>query len=545
MSRRRALASRTSAALPPVLALVIAAALGGCISVPRELHVQPADDALARRVAAIASKTPARLGIVFEHLESGRRLVLNEDGVFESASVVKIAILAEAMALSGEGAFDLTDRWKLSAKAVAAGSGVLDEFEPGLTPTNRDLLRIMISLSDNTATNAFIDRFGAGAINARMTALGLPGIRLVGRIPDAKNEPDRWSPLGSLSPRDTAAYFRRLFSTGLLDAASDHAMREFLRAQRTTSRLPRLLLSGKTSSWAGKSGSMHGVRNDAGVLTTPKGRFVLVVLADRIPDDDRDGPAVTRAMGELAKAAVGAWSATLPDVTLPPDAPPAPRLLAAVSPLELTPRQVLAWPGAPGRDRVLREADVRFWELWQEAGGSLDDACLVPAPNSWWDGNDAFKVEPVSALILHHTSMETDEECLRLFARPESRVSSHFLVGTDGMLWQFVSLDHRAWHAGPSLLHGRTALNRTSIGVEITGDGNRRPFTPAQIETLVRLVGVLIAEFDLQAPWIAGHQHVAPDRKDDPGRFFPWNEVLARSLELAARLKAEAGPPPR
>jgi len=496
-------------------------------------------------VAAIVAKAPARLGIVFEHVESGRRLVLNEDGAFESASVVKIAILAEAMALSREGAFDLTDRWKLSAKAVAAGSGVLDEFEPGLTPTNRDLLRIMISLSDNTATNSFIDRFGAGAINARMAALGLPGIRLVGRIPDAKNEPDRWSPLGSLTPRDTAATFRRLWTSGLLDPASDFAMREFFRAQRTTSRIPRLLLAGKENTWAGKTGSMHGVRNDAGVLTTPKGRFVLVVLADQIPDDDRDGPAVTRAMGELAKAAVDAWSETLPDLALPPDEKPPPRLLPAVPPLELTPRQVLDWPGAPGRDRVLREADVRFWELWQKAGGSLEEACLAPAPNSWWDGNDAFKVEPVSALILHHTSMETDEECLELFAKPESRVSSHFLVGRDGTLWQFVSLDHRAWHAGPSLLHGRTALNRTSIGIEITGDGNRHPFTPAQTETLVRLVGVLIAEFDVQAPWIAGHQHIAPDRKDDPGRFFPWNEVLVRSLELAGRLKAEAAPPPR
>ncbi len=541
MSRRRARFSRSSAALP--FALVLAAALAGCVSVPKELHVEPADEALARRVAVIAAKAPARLGVVFEHVESGRRLVLNEDGVFESASVIKIAILAEALALSSEGMFDLTDRWQLSVKALAAGSGVLDEFEPGLMPTNRDLLRIMISLSDNTATNSFIDRFGAGAINARMAALGLPGIRLVGRIPDAKNEPDRWSPLGSMTPRDTAAYFRRLWAGGLLDPASDFAMREFFRAQRTTSRNPRLLLSGKKNVWAGKTGTMHGVRNDAGVLTTPKGRFVLVVLADRIPDDERDGPAVSRVMGELAKAVVDAWSATLPDVTLPPDVKPSPRLLPAVPPLELTPRQVLAWPLAPGHDRVLRESDVRFWDLWQRAGGSLDDACLVPAPNSWWDGNDAYKVEPVSALILHHTSMETDEECLKLFAKPESLVSSHFLVGKDGRLWQFVSLDHRAWHAGPSLLHGRTALNRTSIGIEITGDGNRFPFSPAQIETLVRLVGVLIAEFDVKAPWIAGHQHIAPDRKDDPGRFFPWNDVLLRSLELAGRLRLAAPAP--
>jgi beta-lactamase class A len=318
MSWRRAPLSRT--ALP----LVLAAALSACVSVPKGLHVSPADEALARRVAVLAARTPARLGIAFEHVESGRRLVLNEDGSFEAASVVKIAILAEAMALAEQGTLDPAARWTLTSAAVAAGSGILDEFEPGLAPTNKDLLRIMISLSDNTATNSFIDRFGAAAINARMEALGLPGIRLVGRIPDAKNEPDRWPPLGSLTPRDTAAYFRRLWTSTLLGPASDRAMRELFRAQRTTNRIPRLLLSGGKSAWAGKSGSMHGVRNDAGVLTTPKGRFVLVVLADRIPDDDRDGPAVTRAMGELAKAVVDAWSTTLPEVALPPDPAPPP-----------------------------------------------------------------------------------------------------------------------------------------------------------------------------------------------------------------------------
>jgi N-acetyl-anhydromuramyl-L-alanine amidase AmpD len=122
-------------------------------------------------------------------------------------------------------------------------------------------------------------------------------------------------------------------------------------------------------------------------------------------------------------------------------------------------------------------------------------------------------------------------------------VSSHFLVGSEGRLWQFVSLEHRAWHAGVSLLHGRRALNRTSIGVEITGNGNHHPFTRAQVETTVRLVGVLTALFDLKAPWISGHENIAPDRKDDPGTLFPWNEVMRRGLELAERLATPAPPP--
>src|SRR5262249_26118190 len=167
------------------------------------------------------------------------------------------------------------------------------------------------------------------------------------------------------------------------------------------------------------------------------------------------------------------------------------------------------------------------------------DACLIRMPNTWGEGSGAWKVEPISALILHHTSQATDEECIALFQKPESFVSSHFLVGRDGRLYQFVSLEHRAWHAGASLLHGRTALNRTSIGVEITGDGNRYPFTRAQIESVVRLVGILVAMYDIPAPWIAGHEHIAPDRKNDPGALFPWNEITRRGLDLARQLRPE------
>jgi len=87
------------------------------------------------------------------------------------------------------------------------------------------------------------------------------------------------------------------------------------------------------------------------------------------------------------------------------------------------------------------------------------------------------------------------------------------------------------------------ALNRTSVGVEITGDGNRYAFTPAQVETVVRLVGVLTAMFGIDAPWIAGHEHVAPDRKNDPGALFPWNEVVRRGLALAQKLNDQTARP--
>lgn len=482
------------------------------------------------------------MGLVALHVESGRRLELNALEEFEAASVIKLALLTEALALEREGRFDLTDRWKLTAKNVAAGSGILDEFDPGLTPTNRDLLQLMIAISDNTAADRFIDLFGADAVNARMAALGLPLFRLVGRIPNKGQEPSKWPPLGVLTPRDTAEFYRRVATRTLLGPAKDRLLARLLAAERTHDRLPRLLLDEHGASWAGKTGSYGGVRNDSGILTTKKGRFVLVAFTDRIPDVKAAAARAIRAMGDIAAEIVNEWSASLPD--LPPvDEPPLlPDLLPPVPRAERRLAEARANPGALHLDRVFRETDRRFWDLWGASGGNEADACLIPMPNSWWEGYDPFKIEPISALVLHHTALDTDEECIALFQKPENNVSSNFLVGKDGRLFQFVSLEHRAWHAGVSLLHGRMALNRSSIGVEITGDGNRTPFTPAQIETVVRLVGVLTAMFELDAPWIVGHQHIAPDRKNDPGALFPWNDVVRRGLDLARRLNDRPAP---
>ena len=108
------------------------------------------------------------MGIVALHVESGRELRWRDTETFEGASVVKLALLVEALARSREGTLELSERWPLTRQAVAAGSGVLDEFEPWLAPTHRDLLRLMMALSDNTAANRFIDAFGAEAVNCRM-----------------------------------------------------------------------------------------------------------------------------------------------------------------------------------------------------------------------------------------------------------------------------------------------------------------------------------------------------------------------------------------
>lgn len=106
------------------------------------------------------------------------------------------------------------------------------------------------------------------------------------------------------------------------------------------------------------------------------------------------------------------------------------------------------------------------------------------------------------------------------------QVSAHFLVRRSGELQQFVSCDERAWHAGLSSWRGRAGCNDYSVGIELEGiEGG--PFEAAQYDELVRLLMALQARYRLAD--VAGHEHVAPGRKQDPGAGFEWSRLI-RSL---------------
>ena len=99
------------------------------------------------------------------------------------------------------------------------------------------------------------------------------------------------------------------------------------------------------------------------------------------------------------------------------------------------------------------------------------------------------------------------------------QVSAHFFIRRNGALWQFVSCDDRAWHAGQSHYRGRSNCNDDSIGIELEGlEGD--VFEDAQYETLQMLLRTLAAAYPIA--YVAGHEHVAPGRKKDPGDGFDW-----------------------
>ncbi|MDD2777021.1 MAG: 1,6-anhydro-N-acetylmuramyl-L-alanine amidase AmpD [Gallionella sp.] len=105
------------------------------------------------------------------------------------------------------------------------------------------------------------------------------------------------------------------------------------------------------------------------------------------------------------------------------------------------------------------------------------------------------------------------------------KVSAHFFIRRDGTIIQFVSCLQRAWHAGVSSWQGRSRCNDFSIGIELEGS-DFVPYTPAQYDALHELTRALRHCYPLTG--IAGHQHIAPQRKTDPGEYFDWQGYLSR-----------------
>jgi AmpD protein len=180
--------------------------------------------------------------------------------------------------------------------------------------------------------------------------------------------------------------------------------------------------------------------------------------------------------------------------------------------------------------------------LWQK--GWYRFAQQLPSPNAGPRPPQAC----IDLIVLHAISLPPGQygtgDIQKLFtnqldwaAHPyfqtiqDLQVSAHFLISRTGELQQFVSCDARAWHAGVSSYRGRSQCNDDSIGIELEGtDG--AAFEAAQYESLSHLCAALLQHYPIA--YFAGHEHIAPGRKTDPGAGFDWL-LLRQSLGLAAR----------
>ncbi len=274
---------------------------------------------------AIVAQHRGDVALFAENLKTGQTVGIGADETVQTASVIKLAILYEAMWQVHAGAVHLDDPIILRKTDQVPRSGVLLFFDTPMTLTLKDALTLMIAMSDNTATNLVIDHLGLANINHRIQGLGLKNtylyrkvFRLVeGPVPD---DHKRFG-LGKTTPREMAALMRKIVSCDLIEPATPSGpgerqlgdvMLHMLRNQFYRGGIPRYLSSMYTdteSSIANKTGELNAVRNDVAAIDGREGTLILSIFTynnlDQTWSVENEGEIT---IAKLARAIVSSWS---------------------------------------------------------------------------------------------------------------------------------------------------------------------------------------------------------------------------------------------
>ena len=279
----------------------------------------------AAEIERIADATGGIVGVSATQLATGRHLGYREDELFPTASVIKLPLLVTLYEDAIAGRIDLGERVVYRDETKVAGSGVLQYLDDGLAPTVRDLSVLMMSVSDNTATDLLFDRVGKARIEATMDRLGLPSIRapfdiremLMELVDMDHSKPGGYDELRRLlrlstgsggrsmipeqADRSTPAEMCRLLelleSRAILDDKACTAIIELMKRIQSATRIPGLLPTGTVV--AHKTGSYRRLRNDVGIVYAPNGAYVVALFARELPRDDINDDA---ALAEISLA---------------------------------------------------------------------------------------------------------------------------------------------------------------------------------------------------------------------------------------------------
>ena len=256
----------------------------------------PADN-LEGRLLPLVKAHKGKVAIAVKHLGSGETFFYNADAVMPTASLIKLPILIETYLQAVAGKVNLDDPVTLRKKDKVPGSGILTKnFSAGATFPLRDAVRLMTTLSDNTATNLVLDRVGIKAVNERMKAWGLRETRLNAKVyrgGTTSVDPARTNRygLGSTTAREMVALLETLMVGDRVKPAAKQSLLGLLKECEDKDKFSRFLPA--DVELAHKTGSLNNARTDAGLLYLDDGVVALCVLtagnADRGWNHDNAG----------------------------------------------------------------------------------------------------------------------------------------------------------------------------------------------------------------------------------------------------------------
>jgi beta-lactamase class A len=247
-----------------------------------------ADPTLESRLAPLAKAHRGKVAIAVKNLDTGESYYLNADEPMPTASLIKVAVLIETYLQADDGKFKLTDKVTLHDSDKVPGSGFLTaHFSEGASFSIRDAVRLMIAVSDNTATNLVLDQVGIANVNKRMEAWGCPNTKINAKVfrgSTTSVDPARTKKygLGSTTAREMASIFEEIQTGERCRPAIKQCLLTHLRSNEDKDKFPRLLPPGTIV--AHKDGSVSNARTDAGLIYTPNGILVVCVLTDENRD---------------------------------------------------------------------------------------------------------------------------------------------------------------------------------------------------------------------------------------------------------------------
>ncbi len=281
---------------------------------------------MQQRLLQIAAAHHGKVALFAENLKTGQSVSLDADRPVQTASVIKLTILFDAMEQVRHGTVRLEDPIVLRKEDQVGGSGVLQLFDTPVTLTLKDVLMLMITQSDNTATNLAIDKLGLKNINAETGALGLKNTWLYKKVFTPATEPmpsdQKDFGLGKTTPHEMATLLSHIYRCQFpgdlqrpqqADDALCTVMLTMLQKQFYRDALPRYLdhenAEQADASMGNKSGALDAVRNDVGLISTKQGPILISVFtynnADHSWSPDNEGELTIAA---VTQAIVDAWA---------------------------------------------------------------------------------------------------------------------------------------------------------------------------------------------------------------------------------------------
>jgi beta-lactamase class A len=295
------------------------------------------DPALPEDVAGLCEELMAQVGchgsLYARNASTGASLALRPDEPVVTASVFKTAVLLELHRQAAAGELDLGERLRLGPEQRVFGPTGLSCFSDEAEMSLRDLAVLMMSISDNTATDALLRRVGLDRVNGTLRELGRDATHLAGGCADLLNgllvdlalgpsddpavmavAPARLAATRALTPahttrstaRDTTELLLQIWNDTAGPAPACAQVRQVLALQAWSHGLRAGTEPGM--AYAGKTGSLPGVRNEAGVMTTADGAHVALSVFLRYPTDRliEQRPDIDRTITELGRVAVRA-----------------------------------------------------------------------------------------------------------------------------------------------------------------------------------------------------------------------------------------------